>query len=471
MLGALVFATHPVQVESVAWASGTKDLLFGFFGLAAVLAYLRSIDAGRVCRGWFAAATLLFALGLLSKPTSVVVPAVAGVCAWLTCTDRATLRRALAPLLIWIALAIPAVVVAKLVQPADHGEARTSLVQRPLVAIDALAFYARQLAWPAGLAPDYARPPSKVLALPAAEKLWWLLPVALAAAGLWDLRRNRWPAGAGLVFVLGVAPVLGLVPFDFQKYSTVADHYLYLSMLGVAMLVAWAAVAWPRPAVPVAVLVAFALAGLSFLQAQVWRDTGTLFEHTLAHRPDSLAAPVSLSAWSMERNRPDDAMRWAQLAVERHPRDAQGHVALAVALAAHSRLDDAVAAYRRAIELSPTEAPAYANLAGLLAQTGKVADALPLAQRAIELDPSNPAARVNLGTMLLQSDRPHEALPHLELAVQLAPGDVTAHTNYGFALLVTGRPDLAAGQFRRALEINPAHRPAVEGYRAATGRQ
>src|SRR5207244_11687944 len=128
---------------------------------------------------------------------------------------------------IWLALAIAGAIVAKLSQPARFAGIVVPLWTRPFIAGDALAFYLRKLVWPLRLGVDYGREPAPTLAS------HWpyvtsIVPITIAVM-LWIKRRAWTPALAGaVVFGLGLLPVLGFVPFDFQIYSTVADHYLYL---------------------------------------------------------------------------------------------------------------------------------------------------------------------------------------------------------------------------------------------------
>ena len=135
-------------------------------------------------------------------------------------------------------LALPIVVIGKLSQPAPQIMS-TPFWSRPLIAGDALAFYLWKLLLPWRLALDYERTPRYLL-----HQWWfyvtWMVPV-LAAAGIWLWKPGRHWLGAGaLLMVAGLSPVLGFVNFDYESYSTVADHYFYLPMLGVALAAAWA---------------------------------------------------------------------------------------------------------------------------------------------------------------------------------------------------------------------------------------
>jgi hypothetical protein len=386
-IGALVFAVHPVQVEAVGWASGTKDLLCGMFSLLAVWQYLlyarrrgewgsqdERLGGKRLSPGaHYAIGLIAMVLGILSKPTAMVVPAIVFVLD--VCVVGRPVKRAAVAAAGWLLAAAPLMVVAKLVQPAELI-ATAPLWARPMVAGFSLFFYLGKVVWPARLAFDYGwRPP--LLMAHGWFYVVWIVPVVVGVV-VWRGRR-RWPvlrAGA-LVFVIGLAPVLGFSRFLFQTFSTVADHYLYLSMLGVAMGVGWGVARFgrrvsgegttsdsrgrpsPRSSPGVAgegervrlrwgVLAAMAIAVVALavraaVQVPVWRDSLTLNANNVAVTPWSYASFNNLG------NAYDD---------------------VATALVKEGRFDEALGAYARAVEsyreslrTDPAAPPTSRNLA------------------------------------------------------------------------------------------------------------
>ena len=354
LIGALLFVVHPVQVEPVAWISGMKDLLCGLFSTLALWFYLRhaALDPrgpGAPRRGLslYLLATLAFALALLSKPVAVVLPLLALV------LDRGLVRRswptAIAMLVPWVILAIPVALVTRQVQPAVDVAATSPPQVRPLIAGDALAFYLRQVIAPEQLALDYGRAPNVV-----AQQPWrwlaWLVPVALAVL-LWRLRDRARPAVVGaMLFVIPLLPVLGFVPFSAQEYSTVADHYLYLPMIGVALAAAWGASrASARSALLIAVPVLMALATRSWFQTWHWRDTRALFTHNLTVNPRSWTSRVNLAADALLRGDGAAAEQHARAAQSLRPDDPQIYQNLALALQLQGHHPEARAAIAEAV--------------------------------------------------------------------------------------------------------------------------
>jgi len=353
-IGALVFAIHPVQVEAVAWISGMKDLLCGLFATLALWLYLghASLNPRDAHSSWrrltlYLLATLAFALALLSKPVAVVLPLLGIV------LDRGLVRRSwptvIAMQIPWIVLAIPVALVTRQVQPAVDVAAIAPPHVRPLVAGDALAFYLRQVLVPERLALDYSRAPEVVARQPW-RWLMWAVPATLAVA-LWKVRTRARPALVGaMLFVIPLVPVLGFVPFSAQEYSTVADHYLYLPMIGFALVAAWVASRFrARVALGIAVPALVILGARSWFQTWHWRDTRALFTHNLAVNPRSWTAHVNLAADALLRGDGKAAERHARAAQAIRPDDPQIYQNLAMAYQLQGKQPEARDAIEEAV--------------------------------------------------------------------------------------------------------------------------
>ncbi len=340
--GAAIFAVHPVQVETIAWASGTKDLLGGMFAVAALLHYVESVTREDSSWKWHrAVATACFILAMLSKPGTVVVPLLAVV------IDRIPLNRPLrdiartiAP---WLLLMIPFLIITRIVQ-SDGRVPNAPPLARPFVAADAIVFYLRQLLFPIHLTFDYARSPLIVFRQPMTYILW-IIPVGLAIA-LWRFRRQAPHLLTGaLLFVIALGPMLGLVTFHFQYYSTVSDHYLYLPMLGIALIVGWIVRRFPhRATAGVVGVLLLVFTVKSALQTRVWSDDLTLFTHATAVSPESLLAHNNLGMTYFHAGDLDRAEAAMRKAIAIRPDREQARNNLERILSMKRRLEERIAA-------------------------------------------------------------------------------------------------------------------------------
>src|SRR5213083_3155681 len=220
LAGALLFALHPVQSEAVAWASEAKDLLSALFSLLAIRQYLVFREGeNRRAYLWASGA---FACALLAKPSAVVAPVLLVILnRGIQRRDWAGSLRGLSP---WFVAAAAFTLIAAHVQPAAGLHFVAPVWLRPAIALDALTFYLGKLVLPLHLIPDYGRTSQSVVSSGALAYTW--IPAAALLAAGWVLRQKLpWMAAAVALFVAALLPVLGLVPFDFQYYSNVADHY------------------------------------------------------------------------------------------------------------------------------------------------------------------------------------------------------------------------------------------------------
>lgn len=416
-IGAAVFAVHPIQVEAVAWISGMNNLLAGLFSLACIAAYLRFVGGGR--RSWYAVAMVAFVLALFSKPTALVTPLV------ILAIDVLVLRRPIRGVAMsaWplAVLAVPFVIVGRIAQPAV-GAFAPPLLQRLLVAGDAIGFYLCKLFCPWPLLMDYGRRPEVVATgAPSIPNFAALAVAIVLSIALW--KRFGAFAASFAVFVAGIALVLGLVPFDFQAFSTVADRYVYLSMLGVAIGVACTAAQFKSIAVPIvaATLIA-ACAVVSFRQAGLWRDDQTIAGYTNAHNPTSLAAHMVLGCTAEKRE--DFA--------------------------------SAESIYRDGLRLFPIDNGLNRNLGNVLFKQKRYAESIPYLQQSFLHTRRFDASLVNnLGSALLNSNLVPEAIDAFKMVTVQSPNHLNAHINLGHAYLMIGRLDLAGPPLQRALEIDP----------------
>ena len=454
--GAFIFALHPLQVEAVAWVSGLKDVLCGWWAVVALWQYLAYVQAPqgsqRTCH--YVIATGAFGLSLLAKPAAVMVP----LLAWLLATSGLGQQRreATSALAGWIVLALVWGVWSKWQQPDAAMNFVVPLWNRPVIVADALAFYLGKLLWPVSLGPDYGRSPLLVL-----HQGWWLLtggvPVLLGF-GLWWGR--RWLTGITLgakLFTVALLPVLGWVPFFFQGYSTVADRYVYLAVIGPALAVGWA-VGRVQSVKLVLVTTGLCIALLGWRSAQqvgIWHDTMTLFTHALQVNPRSALAHSKLGTVFAQQEHYTEAMAQYAQALQLNPHYATVYNNLGLVLFQQGQPAEAMAHYTKALQLKPDFIAAYSNLGFALADQGRVDEAIAQYHQALQLDPEAAEVHYNLGNVLRRQGQLEQALTHYIQAIQLKPAWAEAHNNLGSSLDDAGRISEAITHYQQALTYQP----------------
>jgi protein O-mannosyl-transferase len=453
---ALLFAIHPLRVESVAWATERRDVVAAFFLLSTLICYLRAATARRPARTWWLGlGVTLYAAALLSNASGMTLPLV------LLVLDVFPLRRMTGRPRDWLrsasrrmgwekapfaVLALMAAVVALRAQ--EHAGALRTLHEydipfRLAQSFIGLAFYLRKTLVPTSLSPLYEIPADLDLtgqALVPAVAAVVVLTVALVRA------RTAWPAGLAtwLCYVLLLAPVLGVAQSGPQL---VADRYSYLSCLGWALLAGGGLLHCRRLAsrgamgrtsvagiTTIASLVPLALAVLTWRQTQVWHDSETLWTHVLSVTPRSSLAENGLGYLMLRRGDLTEATRHLENATRLNPALAEGHYNLGNALALQGRPDEALRQYREAVRIRPTYAEAHFNLGVVLARGGQLDEATEHYREAARLQPDDAEAENALGEILFRQGHVDEALHHYGEAVRIRPGYVEAQHNLDAAL-------------------------------------
>jgi hypothetical protein len=392
--GAMAFAVHPLQVESVAWISEQRGLLSAMLCLG-VLCLPPGAAATPVRRAWCVG---LFTLGILAKPQAVITPLLLAILdgkgSWHSAV--ASVRHS------WPLLATAAVVsvITKIQQPSEWswGGADVATWLRPIVAGDAVCFYAEKFLVPLGLCLDYGRNPARVLSNPLLILRAVLAMVVMA--GICIVPRMRSIRVPVLLVVVGLLPVLGLVPFTFQAFSTVADRYAYLPMLGAAVGIAQAASRVRRSHVVAAaagfVAWLLVLAVLTLGQLPTWHDSESLNKQIIRVNPHSAGGRLGLAATLLDSGRMQEAAEELRAAVTANLDYAKARYELASTLHKLGLRQEAEEHYRAAIRLRPRWSYAHNDLGILLAEQGRLEDAVVHFREAVSLRPDLPAQRMNL---------------------------------------------------------------------------
>jgi protein O-mannosyl-transferase len=392
---AAIFALHPAQVASVAWISELKNTLSGLFYLLAAYAYLRHRHTG----AWSTYGLCLFAFvgALLSKTQTLTLPASLLLADWVL-QRRNRIRRAggagvVARIVPMLALGGLAGLITMHFEQAPWTRTFT-LLERVLISTNAAVFYARTFVAPFRLSPIYAE--WQVVS----TWQWWIAPVLCTlGGGVLGLGRRRIPELVtwGIAhFYIALIPVLGIFSFNFQTYTFVADHFVYLSLIGAGLAVALAveqtAAAWPSPSSRHAIAAgAFLLltgcAVLTYVECTHWHSNLTFWTHVRDRDPNGFLANYNLGNHYRSAGQWPEAVPFYQRAADIRPRADYPFVRYAEALGNASGAQAVINMCTQWVTRDPTFHPAYLERGIRHEQLGQLREALADYARTLQLAP------------------------------------------------------------------------------------
>lgn len=419
LAAALLFATHPVNTEAVAWVAAVPELSFTLFGLLALLAFRRS--AGGWDRYYLLSVGLFFA-ATLCKETAFVLPALLAayeVLAWRPPALRLAAR--LLPFAaaggVTLALRLHAL---SGFAPEQRWPDLTSF-QCALNALVLFSKYLLKLVLPVGLNAFHVlhpvRSPLEPLAL---AGIAGTAAFAIAAALAW--RRSRL-AFLGLSVI--AVPLLPVLYVRVVGENAFAERYLYLPSIGFALLAALLLSAIGREKARLAALatVAVLFAAGSFARTMVWKDNFALFADTARKSPDHFQSQSSYANALYEKGEVDAAIERYRIAIALDPGQGTPRQNLATAYLRKGRVDEAIAELTNPAVLGSGDPEACAKLAFAYTAKGWLAAAVAQYELALRLDPKAAEVHNNLGVTLWRLGQPGRSAEHFAAALALEPGN------------------------------------------------
>jgi len=452
---ALLFALHPVNVESVAWVAERKNVLSTFFFLVTLGSY-----------GWYVrnpnwrrylATLILFACGLMSKPMLVTLPFVLLLLDYWPLERSVTVAKRVFEKLPLFALSAASAIITLFAQ--QSGGAMRSSVQFPFGvrlenALVAYLEYLWKTVWPLRLAPLYPHPGDSLPAWQIALSVLVLLGITVLVI---RFRARRYLLVGWLWFLGTLVPVIGLVQVGDQA---MADRYAYVSLIGIFLMIVWGA-ADLSPSVTLSA--AAGLAGIALLSAATYRQIGywsnsyDLWSHTLAVTQNNFIAHDNLGGALLQLDRPDDAYAQFQAASRINPRDPMSHTNMGAYLQEHGRLGEAIEQYKTSISLTSDPgllASTYANLAAAYRESGNPTQARENYQQSLQLNPRQFNAYLGLARLLEDEGKYDQAAEDFQRSAALQPS-VEAFLGLGRVLQAAGKTQEAKGALEKAVLLAP----------------
>lgn len=460
-----LFAIHPLRVESVSWIAERKDVLSAVFFFLTLLTYVRYTRARTAAR--YVTMSILLVCGLMSKPMLVTTPVILLLLDYWPLqrlTDLKSLRQRVIEKLPLFALSIASSILTYVLQE----QSMSSIPQLPFAwrlenAIVSYLIYIGQVFWPGNLAVFYPHPEDSLT-------LWQVvLAAVLLICVTWviySLRRTRPYLLVGwLWYLVMLLPVIGIVEVGLQGH---ADRYTYLPHIGIFISLIWlfadlATSLRVRKEIPAAVsaIVVVGFAACSWKQTTYWRNSATLWIHTMAVTENNDVALANFADWFAERGQLDEALSYFQRALDIRSQMsghehynlslANIHTNMGVALVHKDRVEEAVAHFQRALELQPNYPDAHYNLGVILGRRSDLDGAVAQFRTILSIAPNDPASNAALADVLARKGLFREAIAHYEIVLESDPNSVFALNNLSW--LLSTNPDASVRNGPRAVEL------------------
>ena len=484
LVATLLFGIHPVQVESVAWVTERKNVLFALFYLLSLWQYVKYVQEEK--RKHLLWAISLFALSLLAKPQGVMLAVTLFLVDYLfgrkipvgkQITEKASFF-------------VLAGIAGALVFVFAEGET----IDQPLwqsIMLGGFAFtkHIFQLIIPAEFSAIYPRPD----ALLWYHYLGFVVFLALLGFGFSLLKKNKELAFGAWFFILNIVLLLQFIP---SNYFYMADRYNYIPSIGVFILLGYLFVFLRKKYVKSKNTVLYFFTGIAivlalqtFQWAQKWGDDYALWDHVLDIYPNQADALNNRGFASYYLGQPEKAIADYNKAIKANPKLPTSYVNRGTLLLENQQIEQAFKDFNRALYMQPENATAlvnrgiiysqkgekekalqdfskaiafnpylnqaYISRAALFAELGELQKSIDDYTTTIELDPRNPMAYSNRGLSHARNNNQEAALADFNLCLALDPEFVDAYSNRGFIRYKRGHYSQAISDFTYALKLNP----------------
>lgn len=410
---ALLFAVHPMHVESVAWISERKDVLSTFFMLAALFAYTAYTRKMSVYR--YLSVFILFMLGLMAKSMLVTLPVLLLLLDFWPMgrfRDKSRSVKLLIEKLPLLFLSAAVGIITVFMQRSAGAVVMLEQIKIGMRLANAAVtpfFYIKKMLWPTKLAVFYPHPQGNLPVWQTALSI--MLIIGITAFAVKFRKKLPYIFVGWMWYIISLLPVVGIVQVGRQG---AADRYTYIPFIGLFVIIAWGIPALVgrfssgaacRALVSAAVIAVLVLTVCTRIQASYWHDSVSLFEHALASTKDNFVARFNLG----------------------------------VTLGNSGSFEEAVKQFEEALKIDPTSAEAHFDIALLLDKLGRIEEAIPHYKKSIEYEPGNPQAHYNLGVAYDSLQTLEYAIAEYKVTLEIDPGHNEARNNLAVAYYQAGR--------------------------------
>lgn len=476
---AMLFALHPVNVDTVAWITMRKSLvstLFLFLSIWFYVDFARHPSTGR-----FMAVFLFFLLGLLAKPMLITLPCMLLLLDYWplkrirfsnarpesegSSEDRAFSRIQVSAVSLVIEK-IPLFILSfacAFWSSLSHGPSGLVTETAPMTlrlsnALVSYIIYIKKLFWPVELAVFYPFPTS----IPTWQVLLSvLLLLCLTILFIYSIKLTRAFITGWLWFLGTLIPVSGLLQPGL--WPALADRWAYIPYIGLFIILAWGVpttlLKWRHRNMAMALLAAVFIVALSartHFQASFWKNSTALFSRTLVVTENNQLAQLNLGlALHKEEGKIEEAIKHYIAVLKNRPDLPIAYINLGKAYKDIGRIDEAVSQYKKAIELDPSSYAAHINLGNMGFEKGRFEEAISYYKQAVQIKPNSVNGHIRLGFAYSKAEKYDKASEQFNIALKINPHSDEAYNNLGILAVKTRRLNRAVFYFKKALTINP----------------
>jgi len=457
---AILFGIHPLHVESVAWVSERKDVLYALFFLSAAICYCYYLRERKI-RGYYLLSLALFILALLSKAMAVTLPFV------LLLIDYFNNRKAdkrmfmdKIPFLILSFIFGAVAVIAQHSSGAIRSESLVNFFNKIGIAGYSIIFYLHKILAPIKLSCFYLYSGIKdIFPLLSSFAVFIILLTVVILSG----KYTRKIIFGSAFFLITILPVLQFIPIGG---TIVADRYAYVASLGIFYILA-EGVFWLftgkikhsrlLQCIILAALIAMTsvLASLTWERCQAWRDGISLWNDVLSKYPNVATAYFSRGNAYKDQRNIQQATSDYNKAIEINPDYFEAYVNRGNAYKDQGNIQQAISDYTKAIAINPNYAEGYSNRGNVYKDQGSIQQAISDYSRAIEINPNLAGAYSNRGLVYNKQSNFIQAISDFTKAIEINPNLAEAYNNRGIAYYQQGNFTKAISDYTKAIEINP----------------
>jgi protein O-mannosyl-transferase len=479
---AIVFAIHPLHVESVAWISERKDVLSGLFWILTIGAYVFYCDSPKTLR--YIITLFMFALGLLAKPMLITLPFVLILLdywplkriefgAHSSSKDKRkksfSLAKSFQEKIPFFILTVVSSIITYIVQQRGGSMAGAEALSFPVRMSNAIVSYLLYI-WktilPVDLAIFYPHPENTLTML---EIIFAAGVLILVSVFVWRMRIKYSYLVVGWLLFLGtLVPVIGIVQVGLQS---MADRYMYLPIIGLAIMAGWGipqlAARMRIPTMVIAGIVGIIIALMVFqtrTQAGYWKDSLTLFDHALSVTKNNHLADTNLGVALTDSGKIPDAILHLRKALSLRPNEILIRSDLARALVESRQFSEALEQYKFILPRVLPDPQLRRRMGDVLADMGKTEEAIPHYQEAVRLDTSDYFSRLKMAELYAEISKFEEARGQCRIVLARDPKNSRAHNILG---IIAGRQllnDDAIREFSEAIRLDSTNADAYNDF-------